>query len=396
MGFCSSVCDVNLPCGTNQKCVGSPTSGGFGACRTACAGDVDCNGQAPFCVNGACQPDCRMGPVCANGQSCDPSGRCVTTAPPVCTLPQVTCLQPGGGSYCTDPNKDQMNCGGCGRVCENGQFCNNGVCGPLTCGLPATACQNPGGGSFCANLGSDSQNCGACGHVCANNAICTNGTCQGGGGSYPGLAACMGPGGGPVCTNLLNDPTNCGACGIACVGSQGCFSGTCGTAPPPPACPANMEICTDPMAQKQYCSDPLYDSNNCGKCGIVCQAGTGCQQGVCVAMASQDAGVTQQCTYPGKMCQNAMGAFCANVMSDPQNCGGCGFACGAGTFCGMGQCMPVAVGQDAGASISCNYPEQACDNTYCADVMNDPLNCGGCHIQCAGGCVQGACEMPAP
>jgi hypothetical protein len=400
MGFCTSICDVNLPCGANQICVGSPTSGGFGACRPACAADADCTAQAPFCVGGACQPDCRSGPgVCSNGQSCDPAtGRCVLTVPPVCSTPQVTCPTPGGGgTYCTDLSKDPMSCGACNRTCPSNTVCNNGVCGAQTCGVPTTSCPAPGGGgSYCVDLTRDAANCGACGHACVNNAICTNGTCQGGGGTYPGLAACMAPGGAPICTNLYNDPNNCGACGTVCVGSQGCYSGVCGTAAPPPTCPANTEICSDPTGTKQYCSDPMFDNANCGKCGIVCGAGTSCQQGMCLAAAAQDAGTTQQCAPPAKMCQNAMGVYCANVMSDPANCGGCGFLCSAGQFCQQGVCMAGGAGPDASAPamISCPAGQTACDNAFCADLSSDPKNCGGCYVQCAGGCVGGACELP--
>jgi hypothetical protein len=214
-----------------------------------------------------------------------------------------------------------------------------------------------------------------------------------------------------------------------------------------------MEICTDPMGMKQYCSDPMYDFQNCGKCGIVCGAGQGCQQGVCVTQAAQDGGATGQCALPGKMCQNAMGPYCANVMSDPANCGNCGFVCGAGQYCQQGVCMTMTA-PDGGAGINCPggylacYPGgmppycantgfdanncggcfkpcpagfacqqgtctpppdggtmsmiscqvgfTACDNSYCADLMNDPANCGFCHMQCAGGCVGGACEAPLP
>jgi hypothetical protein len=256
----------------------------------------------------------------------------------------------------------------------------------------------------------------------------------------------------PMCTNLYSDPANCGMCGNHCAAGLGCYSGTCGTAPPPPTCPASNEICTDPMGMKQYCSDPMYDSQNCGKCGIVCGSGMGCQQGVCVAQTtSTDAGAGVNCLQPSKTCQNAMGAFCANVMSDPSNCGNCGYTCPNGQSCQQGLCTAggasdggaincpanfmacypaaagpycanvmndpnncgaclkpcgggmgcqngvctAAAGQDAGASmISCPAGQIACDNAYCTDLTSDPMNCGGCHVQCAGGCVNSACELP--
>jgi hypothetical protein len=454
MGFCSSVCDPSLPCGANQVCVGSPTSGGFGACRPACAADADC-GASAFCVAGACQPDCRQGPVCQSGQSCDPTGRCVTTTQPFCTMPQVSCANPGGGSYCADPSKDPMNCGACGRMCGNGTVCNNGVCGAPTCGAPTTACSN-GGGAYCADLAHDASNCGACGTVCPQNAICSGGVCQGGGGTYAGLAACQ-AGGAPLCTNLLSDPSNCGACGSVCPLNESCYGGVCGMAPPPPQCPANTEICSDPMGGKQYCSDPMFDGANCGKCGIVCSSGLSCLMGVCMPSAPSDGGAIQ-CAPPTKVCQNAMGPYCANVMGDNANCGNCGNSCAAGLSCVMGICMSAGDGgvtdggapncgagllachpaaapafcanigfdpsncggcfsqcpggwscqqgtclapQDAGAPAdaavtSCQAGYTLCDGTYCADTTSDPMNCGVCHMQCAGACLQGACQLPAP
>jgi hypothetical protein len=470
-GFCSSICDANLPCAAGQTCVGSPTSGAFGACRQACAADADCGRAGVFCVAGACQPDCRMSPMaCTNGQSCDQtSGRCVTMTAPTCSQPQVTCPTPGGsGTYCTDPNKDPMNCGACWRMCPGGTVCNNGVCGAQTCVAPATACAGPGGGVLCIDLSRDTSNCGACGQACAMNAICTNGQCVGGGGTYPGLAACRGPGGAPFCTNLYNDQGNCGGCGIVCPSGQSCFSGTCGTAQPPPVCPANMQICTDPAGQKQYCSDPRSDPGNCGKCGIVCGAGMGCSNGVCTQNATMaDAGTTQTCAPPGVMCGGPMGPYCSSLTNDPSNCGACGRQCPASTYCSNSACVPMPDGgtmpppTDAGAincaagwsacypatappycadfsndpgncgacfkpcpagwacqAAACVQPTQptdggvqtadaskgvscpaglyACDNTYCADFMNDPANCGACHLACVASqaCQQGQCTLP--
>jgi hypothetical protein len=397
-GFCTSVCDVDLPCAAGQTCVGSPASGAFGSCRPSCVGDADCRAGF-FCVQNACQPDCRQGPVCANGQMCDATGRCVTQVQQSCTQPQVTCPTPGGaGTYCTDPAKDPNNCGACGRVCPSGTVCNGGVCGAQTCGAPATACP-VATGSICADLQHDAQNCGGCGHVCANNAICTNGVCQGGGGSYPGVAACAG-----ACTSLLNDPKNCGACGTVCAQGLGCYNGTCGTAPPPPVCPAGNNVCTDPMGQKMYCSDPMFDPNNCGGCGKACAMGMSCQMGACTASTATDGGVTPTCLAPSKQCFNAMGSFCADVQNDGANCGGCGNQCQAGTFCKMGQCMTTG-GTDGGATadggaISCAAGTQACypatAPAFCANTGFDANNCGGCFKPCPGGwvCQQGTCLPP--
>jgi hypothetical protein len=411
-GFCSSVCDANLPCLSGQKCVGSPTSGGFGACRPVCLTNSDCGANA-FCVNNACQPDCRQGPVCTNGQMCDPSGVCVNATQPVCNQPQVSCPTPdGSGTFCTDTIKDPMNCGGCGRVCPGNMVCNNGVCGAQTCAAPASTCQGPAGGTFCADLSHDAANCGACGHACPTNAICSGGACQGGGGSYPGLAACTGAGGAPFCANLLSDPANCGICGNICPGTQGCYNGTCSAGPPPPACPGGTEICIDPPTQKQFCSDPRSDSANCGKCGNACAAGMSCQNSVCMTATAPDGGVMTMCPPPGKMCTTPTGVACVNVLGDPQNCGGCGFFCAAGQYCNNGTCAlgagpdaGVDAGADAGAPadagtdagmISCQAGYDVCDGTYCADLMNDPANCGLCHNQCTGACISGACSLPAP
>jgi hypothetical protein len=333
-----------------------------------------------------------MGPVCTNGQYCDPTGRCVTAAPPVCNTPQITCpITVGSGTFCTDPAKDPGNCGGCGRVCPGGMVCNNGVCGAQTCGATSTACVGPGGGTFCADLQRDASNCGTCGHVCTNNAICSGGTCQGGGGSYPGLAACVGSGGAPFCTNLLSDPGNCGRCGNICAPSEGCFSGACG---------GNQLLCTDPAAQKQYCSDPMYDSNNCGQCGHVCGVNMACNNGTCVP-SSTDGGT--QCGPQGRMCPTAVGIACVNIFTDPQNCGNCGDVCSSNTFCNNATCVPTGtdggVPPDGGA-INCAGGDMACypaaGPPYCANIGFDPANCGGCFKPCPGGwaCQGGTCSPP--
>jgi hypothetical protein len=397
MGFCTSVCDPadpKLPCAADQTCVGSSASAGYGTCRQKCAADGDCGRAGFVCAAGACQPDCRQNPVCLNGDICDASGRC-QPAPTTCAQPQVSCPMPSGsGIYCSDLKTDQMNCGACGRACPAGTFCNSGLCSAQTCAAPATACVLPGGGTLCTDLSRDPGNCGACGKVCATNAICTNGACQGGGGTQPGIAACQAPGGGALCTSLLSDPMNCGACGVVCAGGQGCFNGTCGAQTQ--TCGAGMQVCTDASGQKQFCTDPRYDSGNCGKCGNVCSTGTSCVNGACQTSTSADGGATA-CVAPASPCPNgAGGTVCTTFMMDPSNCGACGRVCPGGTYCNDGACLPVSDGGaqslDAG-SISCPAGQDVCDGTYCADFLKDQQNCGACHFACTGTliCYQGKC-----
>ncbi len=49
------------------------------------------------------------------------------------------------------------------------------------------------------------------------------------------------------------------------------------------------------------------------------------------------------------------------------------------------------------APVCCAMDEAFCPNVGCADLENDPRNCGGCGRDCRGGaCVGGECEAPPP
>src|SRR6185295_17246450 len=209
---------------------------------------------------GVCGHACPAGTTCA--------GAMCWAGAPTCMPPLGACPTPGGmGSVCADLMHDPGNCGGCGHVCPAGVACQAGVCGqPMMCAPPSQMCTDaPTGKTFCADTAHDPGNCGGCGKVCPSNAVCTAGACQGGGGSYPGLAACPGTSGAPLCTNLLSDPGNCGACGHACPGGQGCYGGTCASAPPAPTCPPDAKLCLDPSG-KMFCANLLGDPGNCGGC----------------------------------------------------------------------------------------------------------------------------------
>ncbi len=109
------------------------------------------------------------GIVCESGQYCV-AGTCAcpTAIPQYCTADL--------GNFCTNPQTDFENCGGCGIVCPSGQLCQAGAC-VETCSLSTTNCA-----TYCASIQSDANNCGACGHVCAldsnaSSVACTSGGC---------------------------------------------------------------------------------------------------------------------------------------------------------------------------------------------------------------------------
>jgi hypothetical protein len=82
------------------------------------------------------------------------------------------------------------------------------------------------------------------------------------------------------------------------------------------------------------------------------------------------------------LCTNAS---CADLNNDPLNCGACEHVCAAGLSC-------VPSGNDAGGSCGCLAGTQLVDGA-CIDVSRDVRNCGGVGIVCAAGqvCVDGRC-----
>jgi murein DD-endopeptidase MepM/ murein hydrolase activator NlpD len=120
------------------------------------------------------------------------------------------------------------------------------------------------------------------------------------------------------------------------------------------------------------CADLSSDPNNCGGCGVVCE---GCAGGTCPQ-------VSLGCVSPLVECAGV----CADFSSDPFNCGGCGSACESGV-CEGGICAPVQV------SLGCVAPMVECAG-LCADLSSDPNHCGACGNACASGvCGGGICNQ---
>jgi hypothetical protein len=107
------------------------------------------------------------------------------------------------------------DCGHCGRVCGNNEYCCDGWCVADKTGGKCSACPKgqsscsgaTPGSNYCADMQTDPKNCGACGKTCASGQECCGGTC----------------------TAKQDDPRNCGACGNACGSEQVCDHGACRT-----------------------------------------------------------------------------------------------------------------------------------------------------------------------
>ncbi len=411
--FCANTNTDSTNCGScGHVCPAGQVCNGSGACTESCAGDAGytaCqpDGGAAYCANltqdtsncGSC------GTICPTGESCASSlCSCPGATPELCgTAPNT---------FCTNTQTDPADCGGCGTACAVGQSCASGACScpgatPELCGTAPN--------TFCTNTQTDPANCGACGKACATGEGCVTGACSCPG-STPNLC---GTAPNTFCTNTQTDPANCGACGKACATGESCVTGTCscpGTTPdlcgtaPNTFCtntqtdPANCGVCgtvcstgegcatglcgcptSTPnlcgTAPNTFCTDIETDSNNCGACGNVCPAGQGCNGvGVCTETCATSAGFTPCTTGGGTQ-------YCANLTQDPNNCGACGNVCATGQSCVTSKCTCPA----NDPSLCGTSPNQ-----FCTNENDDPANCGACGTICptGGGCLSGACACP--
>jgi hypothetical protein len=188
------------------------------------------------------------------------------------------------------------------------------------------------------------------------------------------------------CIDPTTDARNCGGCGMACAAmhaSASCTAGQCAQG----KCDPGWGDCNkDP---KDGCEANLHaDPNNCTACGAACNiknAYVGCADG-CYATA---------CLWGFDDCNNNMMDGCeASVLSDKNNCGGCGKLCNAlpnaTASCVTGTCQ---IG-------TCNLGFADCDglamNGCEVKTSTDALNCGACKNACPQGniCVQGGCTCP--
>jgi hypothetical protein len=123
-----------------------------------------------------------------------------------------------------------------------------------------------------------------------------------------------------------------------------------------------------------YCADLTSDPWNCGGCGQECNEPRPYEYGVCI---------DGRCEYPCAEGATDCDGTCTLLDWDPSNCGECGYVCpGSAPYCNLGVCSVCP-------------PGAALCGDECVDLLNDPDNCGACGNSCGeNSCIQGWCYVP--
>jgi hypothetical protein len=224
-----------------------------------------------------------------------------------------------------------------------------------------------------------------------------------------------------------------GVAGAACPAGQvqrrgiGCVCRTTGRPPVNGVCPcrSNADCGAGRACCGGACIDVSADLANCGRCGAVCDLGSGisaCCDGVCTQLfnneehcgacdvacntaASERCFATNCCVETGGSCSSAeeccgfiqgfpelgpacCGGICRDTQRDEANCGDCDLVCtGTGQICGGGGAAPGECCGDSSQDAPCVSDDDCCFNDLCCNSVCTNVNfnqdhCNACFNAC--------------
>ena len=382
---CDGTCE-NGVCQTNGDENNSLCPQGFQECKGACVDQKTAHNHCgtcghacknnETCVGGTCQADaCPTGFEVCNGAcvnkkiDAENCGTCGNTCGGNAYCANGDCQCPRGYSDCDNDMKNgcetktlncDLVCEDPSKVkCESGACCDNAdECCGSACCGNDTTCCGDG---ICADLQTSAEHCGSCNNPCTDGKSCVDGSCERVcSGATPDLCEEL-----DLCVNFANDALHCGNCSTRCDTTETCVEGTC--------TPSEVSCDTDPdnpdaVTQTPCwgtCADLESDPANCGACGNACLTDQTCEAGAC------------ECPPDTELCHDR----CVDYANDKDNCGSCGNACGDEQTCSESTCV-------------CPEGREVCGDA-CVDYTNDKDNCGSCGNACVGEetCLEGTCTL---
>lgn len=395
---CGGACG---PCGAGKHCVESidcetdllchdGTCVGLGCMNDAQDGtetDTDCGGD-----------DCKP---CITGQSCGADKDCESG---VCG--DAKCLAPACDDQVLNGKETGLDCGGdcspcpADQPCVLAKDCISGECNDQVCGSECpdgfANCDKQNDNACEVNTRTDLENCGFCDNACDlphATAECSAGECRiATDGCAPGYQDCNGDPADGCEVDLKTNKLNCGACNKVCPdlnGDPSCVAGACQI-----TCNDGFQDCDD--NRDNGCEiNTKTSSKNCAECGKACPAAAGysayCKDSAC--------GQTLCAAGKGDCNGDPVDGCETTTTNDVDNCGGCGIKCqavNANVACVNSQCVITTC---QGTYADCNKGTANGFKDGCeADTSVDTGNCGGCGKACniANGsakCSSGSCEV---
>jgi len=291
----------------------------LGAC-TYVHSDVTCAGG---CANGAC-----TGADPCNGVTCStlPAASCTASGSLTSYSSAGTC----SGGVCSYSSTDTVCSNGCqsgaclddpcaGVVCNQPpssscldtmtltSYATAGSCSSGTCAYASTSTVCPSGcanaacnGDPCAGVTCDSPPATYCSTATRLRTFSTSGTCSVGACSYARTDT--------TCTAPAHASATCtgAACSFACQSGYVVSASTCVL-----GCQTGETLCSG------SCTNTQTDSKNCGACGDVCSATTGCSVGSCGDLPSVSLSPTTVTIYGNSVLVNPVAITVGDAADGP-------------------------------------------------------------------------------